>query len=154
MSRTSRSAETEPTRLGRMLDSLFILTIGIILGGCTSADKPQATPEQLRNQSLAAARECDLAYPPADRKVAVARAKCHTAAWEIMRPTMVDPDILDGLIARRIAIAQQVERGELTVSQGNEAIAKARSEAAAEEQRRTASTPARGSAQSVSSTPQ
>jgi len=78
--------------------------IGIMLGGCAS-DKPQATPEQLRDKSLTAARECDLAYPPADRKVAVARAKCHTAAWEIMRPTMVHPDILDGLIARRIAIA-------------------------------------------------
>jgi hypothetical protein len=79
-------------------------------------------PEQLQARSFSAARECDLAYPPPDPKAAVARAKCHTEAWEILRPTMIYPDILDGLIAKRIAIAQQVERRELTVSQGNAAM--------------------------------
>jgi thiamine biosynthesis protein ThiC len=76
------------------------------------------------------------------------------AAWEILRPTMIHPDILDGLIAKRIAIAQQVEKGELTVSQGNEAMAKARSEAAAEEQRRGGSAPGQDAARSIFSTQQ
>jgi hypothetical protein len=67
---------------------------------------------------------------------------------------MVYPDILDALIARRLAIARQVERGDLTIAQGNEAVAKARAEATAEEQRRRGSAAPEGAAKSIASTPQ
>jgi hypothetical protein len=134
----------------------LVALVGLALAGCAIFDRsePQATPEQLQAKSFAAARDCDLAYPPTDRKAAVERAKCHTAAWEILRPTMVYPDILDALIAKRIAIARQVERGDLTIAQGNDAISKARAEAAAEEQRRRGAAAPEGAAKSIASTPQ
>jgi len=144
------------SRTTRSVGLCLIGVVGIALGSCAIFDRsePPATPEQLQAKSFAAARECDLAYPPTDRKAAVERAKCHTAAWEILRPTMVYPDILDALIARRMAIARQVERGELTIAQGNEAVAKARAEATAEEQRRRGSAAPEGAAKSIASTPQ
>jgi len=138
------------------VDLWLIVAFGLMVGGCSlfGESKPKATPEELRAQSLAAARECDLAWPPADRKAAVARAKCHVAAWEILRPTMTYPDILDALIAKRIAIAERVEKGELTVAQGNEAATKARAEAVAEEERRRGSAAGQDAGRSVLSTPQ
>jgi hypothetical protein len=53
-----------------------------------------------------------------------------------MRPAVTYPDLMDLFIARRMAVAEQVERGQITIAQANESIATKQSEIVAEEQRR------------------
>jgi hypothetical protein len=100
--------------------------------------------KQMQDQSYTAARKCDITYSPNDTKVAVARAKCHTEAWNLLRPTMPYPEILDKLIAKRIEIGQKVQNGEMTLAQASAAIDKARADAAAEEQQRRGAGPLGG----------
>jgi hypothetical protein len=110
----------------------------MLIAGCglVRQRELQARNQELKAQAEAAAQRCETTVPAGNPKTAVARAKCQTEAWAILRPTMPYPDLLDLLIAKRLAIAEQVEKGQLTIAQGNEAIATARSEAIAEEQRR------------------
>lgn len=114
------------------------VALSLILAGCGLARQHelQVRYEQLKADAYAAAQRCDETIPAGNPKTAVARAKCQTEAWAILRPTMPYPDLLDLLIAKRIAIAERVEKGQITISEANEAIAAARSEATAEEQRR------------------
>src|SRR5260370_23041520 len=67
----------------------------------------------------------------------MARAKCQADALAIMRTIMTYPDILDLFIASRLATAERVQNGQITIAQGNELIAAKQSELVAEEQRRT-----------------
>ena len=117
-----------------------------MIAGCAGQRGPmgEAEAKQLQDQSYAAARKCDVTYSPNDAKVAVARAKCHTEAWNILRPTMPYPEVLDKLIAKRIEIGQKVQNGEITVAQASAAIEKARADAAAEEQQRRGAGPLGG----------
>jgi hypothetical protein len=96
----------------------------------------QAQREELTARSQAATAQCDLTYPAGNVKTAVARAKCQTEAFAILRPIMPYPDLMDLLIASRIAIAERVQKGQLTIAQANELMAARRSELVAEEQRR------------------
>jgi hypothetical protein len=122
------------------------IALGLLIAGCAAQRGAvgEAEAKQLQDQSYAAARKCDVTYSPNDAKVAVARAKCHTEAWNILRPTMPYPEVLDQLIAKRIEIGQKVQNGEMTVAQASAAIEKARADAAAEEQKRRGAGPLGG----------
>jgi hypothetical protein len=122
------------------------VALGLLIAGCAGQRGPmgEAEAKQLQDQSYAAARKCDVTYSPNDAKVAVARAKCHTEAWNILRPTMPYPEVLDTLIAKRVEIGQKVQNGEMTLAQANAAIEKARADAAAEEQKRRGAGPLGG----------
>ena len=122
------------------------IALGLLIAGCAGQRGAvgEAEAKQLQDQSYAAARKCDVTYSPNDAKVAVARAKCHTEAWNILRPTMPYPEVLDKLIAKRIEIGQKVQNGEMTVAQASAAIEKARADAAAEEQQRRGAGPLGG----------
>jgi hypothetical protein len=120
--------------------------LGLLIAGCAGQRGAvgEAEAKQLQDQSYAAARKCDITYSPNDAKVAAARAKCHTEAWNILRPTMPYPEVLDKLISKRIEIGQKVQNGEMTLAQANAAIEKARADAAAEEQQRRGAGPLGG----------
>ncbi len=126
--------------------ALVFAVLGLAIAGCAGQRAPMGDAEakQLQDQSYAAARKCDITYSPNDPKVAAARAKCHTEAWNILRPTMPYPEILDKLIAKRMEIGQKVQNGEMTLAQANSAIEKARADAAAEEQQRRGAGPLGG----------
>ncbi len=126
--------------------TLVFIALGLVVAGCAGQQGTmgEAEAKQLQDQSYAAARKCDITYSPNDPKVAVARAKCHTEAWNILRPTMPYPEILDKLITKRIEIGQKVQNGEMTLAQANTAIEKARADAAAEEQQRRGAGPLGG----------
>ena len=125
---------------------LAFVALGLMIAGCAGPRGAvgEAEAKQLQDQSYAAARKCDITYSPNDAKVAVARAKCHTEAWNILRPTMPYPEVLDTLIAKRIEIGQKVQNGEMTLAQANAAIEKARADAATEEQKRRGAGPLGG----------
>jgi hypothetical protein len=122
------------------------VALGLLIAGCAGQRGPmgEAEAKHLQDQSYAAARKCDVTYSPNDTKVAAARAKCHTEAWNILRPTMPYPEVLDTLIAKRVEIGQKVQNGEMTLAQANTAIEKARADAAAEEQKRRGAGPLGG----------
>jgi hypothetical protein len=123
----------------RPLLVLVLVPVCMLIAGCGLARQQQEMQarEKLKADAYAAAQNCDITVPPGNPKTAVARAKCQTEAWAILRPTMPYPDLLDLLIAKRLAIAERVEKGQLTIAEANEAIASARSEVTAEEQRRS-----------------
>ena len=114
------------------------VVLGLTVASCGIARRQemQARIQELQAQSLAASQRCDVSVPAGNAKTAVERAKCQTEAWAILRPTTPYPDLLDLMIASRLAIAEQVQNGKLTIAQANEQIAAKRSELVAEEQRR------------------
>jgi hypothetical protein len=81
--------------------------------------------------------QCELTYPAGNVKTAVARTKCQADAIAITRPISPYPDLLDLLIASRMAVAERVQSGQLTIAQANELIATKHSELVAEQGRRT-----------------
>jgi hypothetical protein len=66
----------------------------------------------------------------------MARARCINEALAFFRPTMPYPDLLDTVQAERLAIAENVQNGRITVAQGNAAMAEKWSAMVSEEQRR------------------
>ena len=110
------------------------VVLGLTVASCGIAR--QARIQELQAQELAAIQRCDVTVPAGNPKTAVERAKCQTEAMAILRPIMPYPDLQDSMIAIRLAIAEQVQNGKLTIAQGNEQIAAKRSEIVAEEQRR------------------
>ena len=116
----------------------FILIIAACLTLCAcSATKAQQQAEQLaamRAKQQAAFDECKVKYPTAPRKNNVAYARCVNdvnAAY-----VTSNPDIADLLAVKRVAIATQMDEGEISQENGEALIAQARSEAVAELQRR------------------
>jgi hypothetical protein len=114
-----------------------LLLVSLAFAGC-GIDRLgfQGSTEQLKAEAAAAERKCDVIGSPDDPKTAVARAKCQTEAWAILRPVAPYPDIVDTLIAKRMAIAEQAEKGQLTIAQANEQAAKMQAELKDEEERR------------------
>jgi hypothetical protein len=96
----------------------------------------QARVDELKAKTQEAEQQCSITWPPGNPKTAVSRAKCQTDPLAIMRPVHPYPDLLDLFIASRMAIAERVQNGQMTIAQANEAIATKRSELVAEEQRR------------------
>jgi hypothetical protein len=118
--------------------NFYVLALSMLLFGCGIARQHelQARNEELKAQSVAAQQQCNQTYPAGNPKTAVARAKCQTEAFAILRPMMPYPDLMDLLIANRMEVAERVQSGKLTIAQANEILAIKRSEAVAEEQRR------------------
>jgi hypothetical protein len=118
---------------------IIAVLISLTMAGCglVRQRELQAQREALTAQSQAAMAQCDAAYPAGNVKTVVARAKCQTDALAILRPISPYPDLMDVFITTRIAIAERVQNGQLTIAQANELIATKRSELVAEEQRRT-----------------
>jgi hypothetical protein len=118
--------------------ALIVVLISLVVAGCglMRQRELQAQREELIGRSHAAMAQCDATYPPGNVKTTMARAKCQTDALAIVRPISPYPDLLDLFIASRIATAERVQNGQLTIAQGNELIAAKHSELVAEEQRR------------------
>jgi hypothetical protein len=106
--------------------------IALSVAGCGLAQTAA-----LKERSAAGMQDCDVRFPKDDAKIAVSRAQCLNDALAILRPTMPYPDLLDQYLAIHMALAEQVQKGQLTIAQGNAAIAQKKSELAAEEQRRS-----------------
>jgi hypothetical protein len=121
-----------------MRHSCLPLLAGLVLAGCgfDRAPELQSRTDQLNAQSAAASQACDVSVPAGNQKTAVMRAKCQVDAVAIRRPIVTYPDLLDSYLAARMAVAEQVQAGKLTVAKGSEVIAHKISELVAEEKRR------------------
>jgi hypothetical protein len=124
--------------------SLFVL--GLALCGCAvaprvqpdDAAKQQTAPNpQLIEQSKAAMAACDAGFPAGDPKTAVVRRKCINDGFAIRLPTFgPDQDLVRGVLADSMVIAEKVQNGSMTIAEGNAAIAEKWSKAVTESQRR------------------
>jgi hypothetical protein len=112
--------------------------IVLLVAGCglIRQRELQERSAQLRAQSTAAAQVCDERFPKGQVKTAVARTQCVNDALAILRPIMPHPDLLDLNLATRTALAEKVQKGQLTLAQANEEMMRKQSEMIAEEQRR------------------
>jgi hypothetical protein len=97
--------------------------------------------DALRMRTSPAARiaraECDTKFPKGIVATAVPRVQCLNDAMAIMRPTSRNPDLLDSFMASRLAVAERIQKGQITMAQGGEEIANKWSQVVAEDQRRT-----------------
>jgi hypothetical protein len=123
---------------GRFATAICIATLSVGITGCGLIRQQEIKERNaaLKQQSEAATQQCDAKLPSGNPKIAVARAKCQVDAYNIMRPAVTYPDLMDLFLTRRMVVAEQVEKGQITVAQANELIAAKQSEIVAEEQRR------------------
>ena len=111
--------------------NLFVLSLALY--GCAVAPRVQADDQakqqaavnaQLIEQSKAAMAACDAKFPAGDSKTAVVRRKCINDGFAIKLPTFgPDQDLVRGVMADSIVIAEQVQSGKMTIADGNAAIA-------------------------------
>ena len=124
--------------------NLFVLSLALY--GCAVAPRVQADDQakqqaavnaQLIEQSKAAMAACDAKFPAGDSKTAVVRRKCINDGFAIKLPTFgPDQDLVRGVMADSMVIAEQVQSGKMTIADGNAAIAEKWSKAVTESQRR------------------
>lgn len=127
--------------------TLNLLVLGLALSGCAVAPRVQAQDQakqqaalnaQLIEQSKAAMAACDAKLPAGDPKTAVARRKCINDGFAIRLPTFgPDQDLVRGVMANSMVIAEQVQSGKMTTAEGNAAMAANWSKAVTESQRRS-----------------
>lgn len=123
-----------------------LLAIGLALSGCgiaqhIQADEPakqQAVPSaQLIQQSKTAMAACEAEFPAGNPKTAVARRKCINDGFAIRLPTFgPDQDLVQAVLADSMVIAGKVQNGQMTIAEGNAAMAKKWSQAVTESQQR------------------
>jgi hypothetical protein len=101
------------------------LLIGLSVSGCGLIRQQQAQEryKEVTAQVHAAENACEVSYPADNPKTAVARAKCLNDAEEIGRSVFPYPDLFESAAATRLALAEQVQNGKLTVIQANELLA-------------------------------
>ncbi|MGB7078967.1 MAG: hypothetical protein WBD53_17410 [Xanthobacteraceae bacterium] len=144
--------------------TLNLFFLGLALSGCAVAPRVQAQDQakqqaalnaQLIEQSKAAMAACDAKLPAGDPKTAVVRRKCINDGFAIRLPTFgPDQDLVRGVMADSIVIAEQVQSGKMTIAEGNAAIADKWSKAVTESQRRANSKDSVLAQQSAAAAPQ
>lgn len=114
-----------------------VLIVAPILAGCgLVARKEQAEREAaLKHQFEATLADCNQRLPP-NTKRQRDRANCINGAMNLYRGSLPFTDLLDQEMAARLAIAEQVETGKLTLAQGDLEFSRVHSNLVAEEQRR------------------
>ena len=125
------------TRQKIAMCALAIVTT-FVLDGCGIARRQEMEAKRaaLKQQSDAAAQDCNTEFPPGKVPTAVARAQCINNALSILRPIVPYPDLWDVYMASHIAVAERVQKGQMSIAEANEVLAQKRSELVAEEQRR------------------
>jgi hypothetical protein len=122
-----------------ILRALVFIALALTLCGCGLARQRELQERNaaLQEQSKAAVQECDTKFPKGIVATAVPRVQCLNDAMAITRPTSRNPDLLDSFMASRLAIAERIQKAQITMAQGGEEIANKWSQVVAEDQRRT-----------------
>ena len=101
------------------------------------ANQQAAPSAQLVQQSKTAMAACDAEFPAGDPKIAVARRKCINDGFAIRLPTFgPDQDLVRGVLADGMVIAQKIQDGTMTIAEGNAVIAQKWSQAVIASQKR------------------
>jgi hypothetical protein len=114
--------------------SLMLLTAAFALGN-RQAQAQQNPPAPLLNQIQAANEECRRKYPD-PVKQAIAYTTCENKNMELLRPSMVYPDLMDQELANNLMLAEKVQKGRMTLIERNAVKAQLHSQIVTEFQRR------------------
>jgi len=122
-----------------VMRSVLIVVLASALCGCGLARQREMQTQlaAAKEQSNVALQECQAKFPQIAATTVVAHAQCLNDALAIMRPVSNNPDLLNSFMTTRMVVAERVQKGQITIAQGNEEVANKWSEIVAEEQRRS-----------------
>src|SRR5215210_2536068 len=109
----------------------------VLLSGCGVAQ--QAQREKLEAEVKAKIAQAVLTCHSQPFRTSVARAQCRNDAEAQARPFFPYPDLLDERLAARLALAEKVDRKQLSESEAQLAFAQTMARVLSEDVRRTAS---------------
>ena len=118
---------------------LYAVLLGTLVGGCGISQRMQAREQakQLAAQSDAAVADCNARIPSGNAKTIVSRMQCLNDAMAIRMPLFGnDQDLAQAFMAYRMAIAEQVQNGKMSVAEGGAAVTEKWSQEVSESQRR------------------
>jgi hypothetical protein len=128
----------------KVAHSLFAVLLATVLTGCADyqaqqqAQQQQQKRAQLEEQAKTAAQDCANKFPLAPQTL-VARVQCVNTAWAPVLPALGgNADLFQTFMAQRLAIAEQVQSGKITMAEGNAAASQKYSEMLSAAQRRVA----------------
>jgi len=107
-----------------------------LLSGCGGVQ--QAQRERLEGEVNARIAQAVLACHSQPSRTSVARAQCHNQAEAQARPFSPYPDLLDERLAVRLALAERMDRNQLSESEAQRALARTMARLHREQARRTA----------------
>src|SRR5687767_6566246 len=113
-----------------------VLAVGLVLGGCESAEHRRDTTQTYLARTLDALRGCNKEYPKGVTDKVILRSECQNRALDILRPRYSYPDLLDTFQADRMSIAGRLKKKQITTAQASEELISQRRQMATEEQRR------------------
>jgi len=113
----------------------------VLLSGCGVAQQAQREKlgEKLEAEVKAKIAQAVLACHSQPFRTSVARAQCRNDAEAQARPFFPYPDLLDERLAARLALAEKVDRKQLSESEAQLAFAQTMARVLSEDVRRTAS---------------
>ena len=131
-------------------NAVFACAVALGVAGCGATYLQEPTAPQFAevkpnvdSQALyeAAQDECNRRHPPGKRANAVPWAKCVTLASDrYIRPNHPYPDLLNLSDANRLALAEKIAKGQLSVAEATQQSAAMNSQIVAEAQRRSLAT--------------
>jgi hypothetical protein len=122
----------------KVAQAIFAVLLAAALSGCADYQAQQQAA-QIKGQNKAATRDCRNRFSTVTPENIVVAAQCRNAAMAITLPLLgSNQDLAQRFMAQRLAIAEQVQKGKLTVAEGSTAIWQKYSEAESELQRRIA----------------
>jgi hypothetical protein len=134
------------------IPSIAVAGLVVVLAGCSISrqiEQDEAAPTPLNlNEALA---ECRNGYPDQITQ-AVARAACVIKTTEQLRPLLPFPDLLDRENALRKSLAEQVQKGSISLLERNQHMTKMHAGIVVEEQARLKEKPTEVGAASLAVT--
>jgi hypothetical protein len=127
----------------KMPRGVWVVLFCTALAGCGVANRIQAREQakELASKSDAAAAECNTQFPTNEAKTIVARTRCFNDAMAIRMPLFgTDQDLAVAFMTYRLATAERMQTGKISLAEGNAAIAEKWSQSVSESQRRRNST--------------
>ncbi len=118
---------------------VLVLPLAVSLSGCgvIAANQRAEANAKSRAAFSAGVEACNQQFPDRVRQ-AVARAECLNAAQTThLHPTVPYPDLLVQVNATRLATAEQVQSGRMTVAQADLQLSQVVSQVVSEDQRRS-----------------
>jgi hypothetical protein len=123
---------------GKMSISLMLLISAVSVGTAEVRAQVQAQqnpPASVLNQIQAANEECKRKYPDPVRQ-AIDYTSCENRNMELLRPSMVYPDLMDQELANNLMLAEKVQKGKMTLIEMKAVKAQLHSQIVTEFQRR------------------
>jgi hypothetical protein len=119
---------------GKASVTLMLLTVAFALGN-RDVLAQQTPPAAVLNQIQAANEECKRKYPDSIKQ-SIAHTTCENRNMELLRPSMVYPDLMDQELANNLMLAEKVQKGQMTLIEMKAVKAQLHSQIVTEFQRR------------------